>query len=373
MDNFTFTDIMVFLGISQGVFLAITLPIIHQKNGRANSVLALQLGMACLLLVSKMILYKATEIWVIQWFEIAEVLIFLFGPLGYMYLKRLLIQGEGNYRCGIAHYLPAFLYFLYLGYLGLLPSAEFSRLWNLGKFNMVFSIAEGGALCFNIYYWFLCRKVIADYIKNAKDQLSFTQKVIPFLKRILLGIVCILLLWVFSFIGLYFFGYKNPYINYESVWVGIPILIYGIGYYALKQPEIFRVALPKEKEIPVGRARLGEKEIEDLKQRLETLIHEDKVYLKNELTLGELSHRLDSSTNDLSWLLNNVYKSNFYDYINQFRIAAFLQKLQNNEHKQHTLLFLSMEVGFNSKSTFNKAFKAVVQDTPSSYIKKMNA
>jgi len=80
---------------------------------------------------------------------------------------------------------------------------------------------------------------------------------------------------------------------------------------------------------------------------------------------------LGTSTNDLSWLLNNVYQSNFYDYINQHRIAAFLEKIKEKEHKRHTLLFLSMEVGFNSKSTFNKAFKTILQDTPSNYIKKI--
>ena len=95
-----------------------------------------------------------------------------------------------------------------------------------------------------------------------------------------------------------------------------------------------------------------------------------KVYLDNELTLVHLSKALDTSTNNLSWLLNVVYKANFYDFVNEYRIKEFIAKLEQDEHKAKTLLSLSMEVGFNSKSTFNKAFKSVLNETPSSYIKR---
>ena len=55
------------------------------------------------------------------------------------------------------------------------------------------------------------------------------------------------------------------------------------------------------------------------------------------------------------------------DYIED--LEAFLEKIEKKEHKTQTLLSLSMDVGFNSKSTFNKAFKATLQQTPTSYIK----
>ena len=82
---------------------------------------------------------------------------------------------------------------------------------------------------------------------------------------------------------------------------------------------------------------------------------------------------LQTSTNNVSWLLNNVYETTFYDFVNRYRVEEFVQKVENNEHLRHTILALSLDVGFNSKSTFNKAFKLHKQDTPSNFIKKHHA
>ncbi len=171
----------------------------------------------------------------------------------------------------------------------------------------------------------------------------------------------------------YLFQTYLPFLNYNSIWIVIPILIYIVGYYALKQPEIFRVILKTDKLKNPSKHRLDDTLVQDLTTRLEVLVEKNHIYLNNTLTLVELSNQLNTTTNNLSWLLNNVYKNNFYDYINQYRIAAFVSKIKNHEHKDKTLFSLCLEVGFNSKSTFNKAFKEVLNETPSSYIKKLEA
>lgn len=99
----------------------------------------------------------------------------------------------------------------------------------------------------------------------------------------------------------------------------------------------------------------------------------EKIFLQSDLTLADVAEMLQTSTNNVSWLLNQVYKTTFYDFINQYRVKEFVKKVENQEHLKHTILALSMDVGFNSKSTFNKAFKDTMQDTPSNYIKKHRA
>lgn len=159
--------------------------------------------------------------------------------------------------------------------------------------------------------------------------------------------------------------------NYNSVWIAIPVLIYVVGYYALKQPNIFRIAVSNDSIKNPSKSRMDEDSIQDLQRTLEKLMDKEQVYLNNNLTLLELAKQLNTSTNKLSWLLNTVYKSSFYDFINEYRVKAFLAKLEQNEHKAKTLFSLSLEVGFNSKSTFNKAFKTSLNETPSSYIKRL--
>ncbi len=373
MGSFNSIDLVVLLGVAQGLFLAVTLPMVHRTNTHANKVLSFQIAMACMVLFAKVAIFKAKEFWVIQWTILLEPFIYLHGPLGYIYLKRLLARGSEKYQLHWAHYVPAVIYAVYLVYLNVLPTDMFANKWMSGDLGLPFFWAELLALLHNCIFWYFCGQLIFRYQQNEKLQLSFSQSTTSFIKAIHVMVGFILFLWVLSFLNTHFLRLNFWYINYDMVWIGIPVLIYIVGYYALRQPEIFRIPLlvEKEKEKSTSKQRLPEAEINELKSKLENLIETEKVYLKNELTLSELSQELDTSTNNLSWLLNNIYQSSFYDYINKHRIQAFLNKIRNNEHSQRTLLSLSLEVGFNSKSTFNKAFKALLKDTPSSYIKKM--
>ena len=61
---------------------------------------------------------------------------------------------------------------------------------------------------------------------------------------------------------------------------------------------------------------------------------------------------------------------NFFDFINQFRIDEARSILKNPEKKQFTVLEILYEVGFNSKSSFNTAFKKHTGLTPTQYRKK---
>ncbi len=173
--------------------------------------------------------------------------------------------------------------------------------------------------------------------------------------------------WVISFINDTFLDRYFTYVNYESIWVIIPVLLYIIGYFSLKQPELFRISF-EEKPIE-KKDRLSRIESEILKKKVDSLMLNERVYLQNDLTLREVSERLKTSTNNISWLLNNVYNTTFYDFVNAYRIKDFVQKIENKKHLDHTILALSMDAGFNSKSTFNKAFKLVMKETPSNYIK----
>jgi len=169
----------------------------------------------------------------------------------------------------------------------------------------------------------------------------------------------------------YYLQIYSSILSYDLVWTSIPIFIYVIGFYSLKQPEIFRVPLSKTKE-KKSKERLENQTIQDLKRDLQHLMVKEKIYLNHKLTLVDLAKRLNTSTNNVSWLLNNIHKCSFYEYVNQYRVQTFIKKLKDGEHHNQTLLALSMDSGFNSKSTFNKAFKEVVNDTPSSYIKKLS-
>ena len=72
----------------------------------------------------------------------------------------------------------------------------------------------------------------------------------------------------------------------------------------------------------------------------------------------------------LSYIINDKFNLNFYDFINKYRIEESKQYL-NKSSNIKTVLEIAYKVGFNSKTTFNSAFKKYTDMTPSEF-RKMN-
>lgn len=67
----------------------------------------------------------------------------------------------------------------------------------------------------------------------------------------------------------------------------------------------------------------------------------------------------------ISQVLNQDLKTNFYEYITQQRIDEVIKRL--SKPSEQTIYEIALEAGFNSKSTFNTAFKRRVGLTPSKF------
>ncbi|WP_271784778.1 helix-turn-helix domain-containing protein [Aquimarina algiphila] len=367
MPTFEFIDLILFFGISQGVFLAATIQIIKNKNKAANRILSIMLMLAVFMLLGRMIFFKFLTARLFQWAILIDSVIFIFGPLCYMYFRRLIFSKNDTFKLSWLHYVPLTLHFSFSLYIFSFQVDDFSDKLLSGYFNVPFLCIEGAGIVSNIYYWILNMKILKSYIHKEKNHVSYTQSLVSFLKFFQIIIFIVITVWMISFTSMQFFSYSIKFINYNSVWGTISVFIFVIGYYSLKEPELFRIPFQKEKT--KSQQRLPQDQIISIGKELNYLIQKEKIFLKPNLTLRDLSIQLNTSTHNISWYLNHVSKSNFYDYINHFRIKEFLSKIDNDEHLHHTILAIAMEVGFNSKSTFNKAFKFEVNDTPRNYIK----
>ena len=96
-------------------------------------------------------------------------------------------------------------------------------------------------------------------------------------------------------------------------------------------------------------------------------ILEKESYLDSSLTIQELSEQVHIPVRDLSVLINHHMNQHFFDFINEFRILKSMQILKDPSKKKHTVLEILYEVGFNSKSSFNTAFKKHTNQTPTEF------
>lgn len=154
-----------------------------------------------------------------------------------------------------------------------------------------------------------------------------------------------------------------------SIFGYVWITIFGVLAIKQKPIKISFSDLEKENKVPNKKyknAPLTELEIEDIKAKLCYSMDVMKLYKKAGLTLGDLANEIGVSQNKISQVLNNYLGEGFYDFVNSCRVSA-AQSIMLTQQK--SVLDIAYEVGFNSKSTFNSAFKKHTELTPSQFKK----
>ncbi|MFZ4928894.1 helix-turn-helix domain-containing protein [Chryseobacterium sp. Mn2064] len=156
------------------------------------------------------------------------------------------------------------------------------------------------------------------------------------------------------------------------------LVIYFVGYYSLKQKEIYPLEEKQREELisindntdseEIKKKLISDEELSKIKTSLENLMNTQKPYLDSELNLIKLAEMLAVSTHHLSYVINTGFGKNFFQYVNEFRVE-YAQKLLKETHNKLSILGIAYESGFNSKTSFNTTFKKVTGKTPSEFKK----
>ncbi|SBV50225.1 transcriptional regulator [Xanthomonas bromi] len=106
-----------------------------------------------------------------------------------------------------------------------------------------------------------------------------------------------------------------------------------------------------------------EKDWQALGQRVAAEVSAHGWWREPNLTLPELARRMGTNSNYLSRALNEGLGQTFSGFVNALRIAEAQRLLAGDED----ILYLALAVGFGSKASFNRVFRAQVGCTPSDY------
>ncbi len=99
------------------------------------------------------------------------------------------------------------------------------------------------------------------------------------------------------------------------------------------------------------------------------LMEQEKVYLNNKLTIDEVAKKIMTNRSYLSQMINDNFKTNFNNFINEYRVKEAQRLLLENNTNNYSIEGISISVGFSSKSTFNSAFKKFTGIRPSEFIR----
>ena len=147
-----------------------------------------------------------------------------------------------------------------------------------------------------------------------------------------------------------------------------------LSYFFMRQYTIIR----KEK-LMILRKQLAPKEntgewiepalLESKASQIKECIAKDKLYLDPKFNLKILADKVDIPHYQVSKILNDYYRLNFNDFINEFRIKEFVHLLEESDQGNIKNSALAYQCGFYSESTFFRAFKKFMGMSPQQYIK----
>lgn len=150
------------------------------------------------------------------------------------------------------------------------------------------------------------------------------------------------------------------------------LMIWALSQWGLRQQPALRVIDTEvsnaNKPIPSNqkyqRSAMTHEQLVNIAAKIEIAMREDQLYLEPNLSLADLSKHISVIPNYVSQTLNGQLQKTFFDYINYWRIQRAKKLLSSSSE---TVLEINYSVGFNSRSSFYKCFKAETGMTPIQY------
>ena len=370
---YTFSSFVLLLSAVLNLIMVFIISSIDQKNRQFLRPLFVLLLLYSFGVICRVI-FDSKEIFALQpkLYLVPELVIFLFGPF-YLYFTKALLKRSIDPEPTLNRWLfiPFIVQLLvYIPWL-ILTDLEFTRnVINQVVINTV-SILGGFALLFNMGICWVCFRKIQQVSKLDKETIPGYK--ISFLNSLQIIYALGLLVWAMTFvIGIFKF---YPIIEFEvyfyvdfgikMTWFVFGLSAYVVTYFSVKYPELLRMNPTKiEKTV---KAQPSDQQIY-LQKKLEKVMQENKAYLNAQLNVQELAETLGTNSHTLSRLINESYGQNFNEYVNTYRVKEFIRVVLLNTQREN-FSTLALEVGFNSKPTFNRAFKKVTGMTPKEYFK----
>jgi AraC-like DNA-binding protein len=375
------TTMLVATGSIQGMLLAIALWLHPRGPRRANRIIAVFLvGIALALFADVLRLGGHWQQWPTMFVALSAIP-FLLGPLLWLYVETLTNPSYRLRPAHLLHGLPWLLNLVLLAPLLLMAAPTLvDRLQagmddTSGELN-VLALAKALSLFgYTTYAWVRLRR----WQRSLLDRYSNLDRINL---RWLAGLLAVFL-GLEVMVGLYVFGLwphveplSAPETAASLVLTG---LVLATGVLALRQPEIFSRARPEVSPefcladagtedvstVPKSMRNLAPDRVPAMRQQLDRLMRDQRLYLDRDLSLAQLAAALSASPHQVSELLNVDLGCTFYDFINRYRVENVQCRLLAEPNA--SVLDLALEAGFNNKATFNKAFRRFAGCTPSAW------
>ena len=358
----TFWLISLSIGAFQGYFIGLIFLLKRDGCSPANKIMGTILLLLALMVSEYLaLLLEAFTLWP-HLSSITFPIWFLIAPLFYYYLKTLLLGRLALRWQAAAHFLP----FALVVYMSLPIYAAWSP----------FSVFETRVSLLTLYAVQMIGYILASGLILKRYEVSFKKQQaqslpahFSWLKIVLSVFVVFLILDTTTFYLLYFEVIYLPWSSFFSV-LALSSFSCAIAFTAIMNPQqIFPLDKNGEK---YPNSSITAEEAERYKVRLQTIMHESRPYLDQQLSLRKLADLLEVQPYQLSQVINQEFNQNFSDFVNSFRVEKAQKRLLDDASRKYTIAAIGQEVGFNSRASFYRIFKQTTGQTPSKFIESQH-
>jgi AraC-like DNA-binding protein len=358
------------ISIAQSIFLISLIAVRGTKNSLASRLITTLLVLMAFTNLGYVVIRTELVRYVPQLFGIPFGMMFLFGPLLYFYSQSVIDNAFRWKKKYWLHFIPYFIQVL----VNLPMLLMDQRLWInfINTFlsgNLPIGIVEKVMFAIQDLQLFVYLYLTVRWIRNAKRNYGNAQYIISLSSRMhwLTQLTYCFTFFLFSVLAFYISiavsGYYNPITNYLYTLI-TSCIIYFIAYTLVLNPELISPDFTKKYQAYMQ--FIGEDGDRYL-QKIKSLMQEAKIFTNPDLKISLLADQIGLPQHQVSKLINEKFGKTFNDFVNEHRVAEFIKRINNGAHETHTLYGIAQDVGFNSKSSFNAAFKKITGKTPTNY------
>ena len=361
----TLLNQLVYFAFFQTIFLLGTFCFSSKKRKRVNRYLIILIIALGIGLTGRV--FYLSEIFTnnYRWVIFSEFATLLFGVTIYLLTKSTFTAHKYE-NSDLIHYLPALIYNIFVTLYFITPSNRVLEERVVSGFTENATIYFLGiGLFINTTYWILSVRIFLKFTKKLNEEISYHINT-KFFSYFLFAIGVCLLCWILLYINWIADYAVLRKVDWQIIWIGIALLMLVLAFYIIKDPKLFHLAERLEL-VKYVNSKLNHQQLEILKLKLEDLMERKKPFLNRKLLKSELAEMMGISNPEMARLLNERIGMNFFEYVNYYRIKEFIALTKTDKAEHMTFFGLAQEAGFNSKSTFNKSFKALMGSTPKEY------
>jgi AraC-like DNA-binding protein len=375
-------DVIIFLGVFQGLMLSWFFIKNSGNNRRSNLFQGLLLVSLALAIFEEWLNNTGLIVRALFLTNFSESLNFTFGPLFYFYIYTSL--NPDSKRKAWVHFIPFFFWTFYMIFQFIQPDEM--------KYNSYIQTKhpDWGYLPYDdrisddplgirVYvnqlmlvqlavYIFMAVTTLLMKFRSKGESLFRTDNIL--LRVLRNSVTHILVLITIMFITKIYFGMRSDIGGY-FVASYVSFMIYATTWQILNRSDFFDSpgSFLSFTTVKYRKSSLSDENKEQILKKITREMETNRYFTNNLASLAGLARQINESSHHVSQVINEKMNRNFFEMLAWYRVEHAKKLIRQDKQGKITVEELAEMVGYNSKSSFNSAFRKYTSKTPSEYRK----